>query len=88
INPKGRNFDEIHLYEVDLLVNAKKMQGKGIKLDIMDHIYNEMWPFTMEIKVPPFAPYIMKLIEDTWLATKGCALSTSVPLSLIAQERK
>ena len=29
INPKGGNFDEIHLYEVDLLVNARNMQGKA-----------------------------------------------------------
>jgi hypothetical protein len=52
VNPKGTNFDEIHLYEVDLLYNAWKMQGKGIKMDVMDYIYNEMWSFTMEKKVP------------------------------------
>ena len=42
----------------------------------------------MERKLSPFAPYIMKLIEDTWLATKGSAMSASMCVSLIAQERK
>ena len=42
VNPKGGNFDEIHLYEVDLLANAKKMQGQGIKMDIADYIFHEM----------------------------------------------
>ena len=88
VHPKGGKFDEIHLYEVDLLVNARKMQGKGIKLDIMDYIYHEMWTATMERKLPPFAPYIMMLIESTWEATKGTALTASVPVSFIDQEKK
>ena len=70
------------------MYNARKMQGKGIKMDVMDYICNEMWIFTMEKKVPTFAPYIMQLIEDTWLATKNTALSASVPVSLIPQEKK
>ena len=57
INPKGGNFDEIHNFEVDLMYNSFIMQGKGMKLDVMDYIYNELWTFVMEKKLPPYAPF-------------------------------
>ena len=36
IGPKGRNLDEIHTYEVDLLYNSLVKKGTGEKLDVMD----------------------------------------------------
>jgi len=80
IGPKGGNFDELHNYEVDLMYNSFIMQGKGVKLDVMDYIYNEMWSFVMEKKLPPFAPFLMKLIEDTWLLVRGVSLVHLIPL--------
>ncbi|KAK1649515.1 hypothetical protein QYE76_067320 [Lolium multiflorum] len=69
IGPKGGNLDELHTYEVDLMANSHAKQGTGEKLDVMDYIYNEMWTCVMEKKLPLFAPFIMKLIEDTWMST-------------------
>src|SRR4051812_31580098 len=64
------------------------MQGKVIKLDVMNYIYHEMWSANMEQKLPPYAPYIEILIESTWEATKGTALTSTVPVSFIDQEKK
>ncbi|KAK1647072.1 hypothetical protein QYE76_064877 [Lolium multiflorum] len=69
IGPKGGNLDELHLYEVDLMANSFAKKGTGERLDVMDYIYHEMWSCVMEKKLPSFAPYIMKLIEDTWVDT-------------------
>jgi hypothetical protein len=48
IGPKGGHVDELHLYEVDLMANSFAKQGTGEKLDVMDHIYYEMWSCVME----------------------------------------
>ena len=82
IGPKGGNFDEIHTYEKDLMYNSFIKQGKGEKLDVMDYIYNEMWSFVMEKKLPPFAPFLMKLIEDTWLYVRGVPLEHPIPITV------
>ena len=58
------------------------MQGKGLKLDVMDYIYNELWSFVMEKKLPPYAPFLMKLIEDTWFAAHGVPLEHPIPLTV------
>jgi hypothetical protein len=88
IGPKGGNFDELHSFEVDLMYNSLTKQGTGEKLDVMDYIYNEMWSCVMEKKLPTFAPYIMRLIEDTWTNTRGTLLMHTFPLRLTTHELK
>jgi hypothetical protein len=39
-------------------------------------------------KLPTFAPFIMKLIEDTWGATCPAPLVHSIPLNITAHEVK
>ncbi|KAK1646045.1 hypothetical protein QYE76_063850 [Lolium multiflorum] len=86
IGPKGGNLDELHLYEVDLMANSFAKKGTGEKLDVMDYIYHEMWSCVMDKKLPSFAPYIMKLIEDTWVDTCQARLVQSIPLNLTSHE--
>jgi hypothetical protein len=88
IGPKGGNLDEIHLYEVDLMANSFAKKGTGERLDVMDYIYHEMWSCVMEKKLPSFAPYIMKLIEDTWVDTCESTLLHSIPLNITSHEVK
>ncbi|KAK1631946.1 hypothetical protein QYE76_006261, partial [Lolium multiflorum] len=88
IGPKGGNLDELHLYEVDLMANSFAKKGTGEKLDVMDYIYNEMWSCVMEKKLPSYAPYIMKLIEDTWMETCQTSLIHSIPLNITSHEVK
>ncbi|KAK1649170.1 hypothetical protein QYE76_066975, partial [Lolium multiflorum] len=88
IGPKGGNLDELHTYEVDLMANSHAKKGTGEKLDVMDYIYNEKWSCVMEKKLPIFAPFIMNLIEDTWIATRQDPLVHSIPLNITAPEVK
>ncbi|KAK1602558.1 hypothetical protein QYE76_037407 [Lolium multiflorum] len=88
IGPKGGNLDELHLYEVDLMANSFAKKGTGEKLDVMDYIYNEMWSCVMEKKLPAYAPYIMKLIEDTWIDSCQTSLIHSIPLNITMHEVK
>ncbi|KAK1681786.1 hypothetical protein QYE76_042634 [Lolium multiflorum] len=88
IGPKGGNLDELHLYEVDLMANSFAKKGTGEKLDVMDYIYNEMWSCVMEKKLPSYAPYIMKLIEDTWIDSCKTSLIHSIPLNITMHEVK
>ncbi|KAK1667726.1 hypothetical protein QYE76_055885 [Lolium multiflorum] len=88
IGPKGGNLDELHLYEVDLMANSFAKRGTGEKIDVMDYIYNEMWSCVMEKKLPAYAPYIMKLIEDTWVDTCRTSLIHSIPLNVTMHDVK
>ncbi|KAK1663133.1 hypothetical protein QYE76_051292 [Lolium multiflorum] len=88
IGPKGGNLDELHLYEVDLMANSFAKRGTGEKIDVMDYIFNEMWSCVMEKKLPAYAPYIMKLIEDTWVATCQTTLIHSIPLNVTMHDVK
>ncbi|KAK1602682.1 hypothetical protein QYE76_007859 [Lolium multiflorum] len=88
IGPKGGNLDELHLYEVDHMANSFAKRGTGEKLDVMDYIYNEMWSCVMEKKLPAFAPYIMKLIEDTWVISCQTSLIHSIPLNITMHDVK
>ncbi|KAK1642218.1 hypothetical protein QYE76_060023 [Lolium multiflorum] len=88
IGPKGGNLNEIHTYEVDLLANSHAKQGTGERLDVMNDIYNEMWSCVMEKKLPIFAPYIMKLLQDSWISTRQAPLIHSIALNITAHEVK
>ena len=40
---KVGNIDQIHSYLVDLMVHTHRNRGKGIKLDVMDFMWHEMY---------------------------------------------
>lgn len=63
LNPKGQNHDEIHGYVVDLMVQTHSKKGTSKLLDLSDFLWNEIFIDMINRKVPPFAPYMMKLIS-------------------------
>ncbi|KAK1605472.1 hypothetical protein QYE76_029145 [Lolium multiflorum] len=83
-----REFLENLYIKVDLMANSFAKKGTGEKLDVMDYIYNEMWSCVMEKKLPSYAPYIMKLIEDTWVDSCQSSLIHSIPLNITMHEVK
>ena len=84
VAPKVGNVDQIHGYQVDLLVNTHKNHGKGLRLDVMDFIWNEMTLVATQRRVPSFCPYIMALIVDKSQTVKA-ALPT---LSLVKHKQR
>ena len=62
--PKVGNIDQIHGFQVDLLVNTYRNRGKGLRLDVMDYIWNEMTLVCTMKRVPAFCPYVWALIMD------------------------
>ena len=66
---KGCNFDQIHGYQVDLLVNTYRNRGKGIQLDVMDYMWNEMTLIAILRRVPAYCPYVMALILNKSIVT-------------------
>src|SRR3954465_15663650 len=64
VAPKVGNLDQTHGFQVDLLVNTYNNHGKGLKLDIMDFIWNEMTLICTSKRVPAFCPYVMALIMN------------------------
>jgi hypothetical protein len=60
---KVGNFDEVHGFIVNLLVNSHKMKGSGMPLDVMDFLYNELYFGVIEKCSCPFAPFVMNLGE-------------------------
>ena len=71
IAPKVGNVDQIHGFQVDLLVNTYKNRGKGLQLDVMDFIWNEMTLVAALRRVPSFCPYIMALILEKSVVAKA-----------------
>jgi hypothetical protein len=60
---KVGNFDEVHGFIVNLLVNSHKMKGSGVPLDVMNFIYNELYFGVIQKRSCPFAPFVMNLGE-------------------------
>jgi len=69
IAPSGGNNDEIRGGLVNLMVYAHEVlmeddpEPNSFPIDVMDFIFNEMYDAVMGRKVPPYAPYIMRLIK-------------------------
>src|SRR3954454_17674520 len=63
IAPKVGNVDQIHGFQVDFLVKAYENRGKGLRIDVMYFIWNEMTLIVTQSIVPSFCPYVMALIE-------------------------
>ncbi|KAK1681654.1 hypothetical protein QYE76_042502 [Lolium multiflorum] len=41
-------------------------RGKGVQMDVMDFLWNQIYLRMVEKRSPSFAPYIMKLISEVW----------------------
>jgi hypothetical protein len=61
-NPKARNIDEIHGFMIDLLTLTQQKRGIGLKIDVMDFIWNEIQWAICYRKRPPYALYWMHFI--------------------------
>jgi hypothetical protein len=85
---KVGNFDEVHGFVVDLMVNLHKMKGTGVKMDVMDLLYNELYFGVIEKRSFPYAPFVMKLIFDTWLKTFKTNLGANQHLNMTLHEPK
>lgn len=69
IAPSGGNNDAIRTSLVELLHHAYECSinedpTKSFKIDVMDFIFQEMWYAMLNWKRPPYAPYVMMLIND------------------------
>jgi hypothetical protein len=69
LGAKVGNFDEVHGFIVNLIVNSRKMKGTGVPLDVMDFIYNELYFGVIEKLSHPYAPFMIKLIFVTCFKT-------------------
>jgi len=69
IAPSGGNNNEIRGGLVNLMVYAHNVfmeddpQENAFPIDVMDFIFHEIYDAVIGRKVPPYAPYIMKLIK-------------------------
>jgi hypothetical protein len=86
IAAKVGNFDEVHGFIVNLMVNSHKMKGTGVPLDVMDFLYNELYFGVIEKRSCPYAPFVMKLICDTWLKTFKTNIGATEHLNLTFHE--
>ena len=68
---KVGNFDEIHGYQVDLMMNTYRHRGKGVQLDVMDYIWNEMTLVAILKRVPAYCPYVMAHILHKSAVTRA-----------------
>ena len=70
LNPKVGCHDQIFGFLQNLLYLTHKNKGKGLQLDVMDYIWEELWTGIISCKAPVFAPYIMMFICDRYKAAK------------------
>jgi hypothetical protein len=82
ISAKTGNFDEIHGFNVDLMFHIHENRGKGQKLNVMDFVRNEMHQAMVERRVPPYGPYIQKLISHKWQVTTGHRLEQEMTITI------
>jgi hypothetical protein len=69
ISPSGGNNDSIrgglvHLLHHTRLTFEAGRECEGIEIDVMHFIFLEMRIAMLDRKIPPYAPYIMRLILD------------------------
>ncbi|KAK1620115.1 hypothetical protein QYE76_025632 [Lolium multiflorum] len=63
---KVGNVDEIHSFVIDLMLQTHLRKGKGVKMDVMDCLWNQIFLRMVEKRSPAFGPFIMKLISEVW----------------------
>jgi hypothetical protein len=69
ISPSGGNNDSIrgglvHLLHHALLAFEAGRECEGMEIDVMHFIFSEIKIAMLDKKIPPYAPYIMRLILD------------------------
>jgi hypothetical protein len=69
IAPSGGNNDDIRTSLVELLYHAYECSinedpSKSFKIDVMDFIFQKIWEAMLHRKCPPYAPYVMMLINE------------------------
>jgi hypothetical protein len=82
ISAKTGNFDEMHGFTVDLMYRCYANRGKGLQLNVMDYLLQEMSQAMFDRRVPPYAPYIQALINITWEKTIGTRITEDLKLTL------
>ena len=63
-------------------MNTHKNRGKGLRLDVMDFMWNEMTLVATQRRVPSFCPYVMTLILD-----KSAAAKAALPTLRLVQHK-
>ncbi|KAK1629190.1 hypothetical protein QYE76_003505 [Lolium multiflorum] len=66
VGVKVGNVDEIHSFVIDLMLETHLRRGKGVQMDVMDCLWNQIYLRMVEKRSPSFAPFIMKLISEVW----------------------
>jgi hypothetical protein len=79
---KVGNVDEIHSFVIDLMLQTHLRMGKGVYMDVMNCLWNQIYLWIMEKRSPSFAPVIMKLISEVWCQKfDGAVLEPMSPLT-------
>ena len=71
IAPKGGNFDQIHAWSIDLMLQTYLRRETEEPLDVMAYIRKEMWLAIVERRCAPYAPYVQRLINTVFYRTTG-----------------
>ena len=66
--PRVGNLDMVHGHLVDMLLLCHSEKGTGAVLDVSHVMWKELVNATYGDHVPIYAPFIFRLIENTWAA--------------------
>jgi hypothetical protein len=72
--PKSGNYDQIHAYNIDLLVETHWRRNNNEKLDVMHYLYEETWSAILLKCSAIYAPYFQRLINRKWHHLTGTRL--------------
>lgn len=75
--PKVGTQDQIHGYLVDLMLATHTMKGKAVPLDVPDYLWNELYLYVINHKVPILCLYIMAFLNAKWAKHRPGMLLTS-----------
>jgi len=79
---KGGNFDAIHSFHIDLMLQTylhKDVEGPEAVMDVMDVLWNDLWLTILDRQSCSYGPYFMLMIVDAWSsATDGEDLWESI----------
>ena len=78
IAPKGGNFDQIHAWSIDLMLQTYLRANTEEPLDVMAYIRKEMWLAIVERRCASYAPYVQRLINTVFHRTTGRRLDTEL----------
>jgi hypothetical protein len=66
---KGGNFDMIHAYHIDAMLQTHLRKDEDKKMDVMNVLFEELYMNILDRKACAYGPYIMILIDDAWKET-------------------